>query len=287
MADIKNLQERMEKAQEKVTKCEGTIVRHQKQLDKKIVALAKKGINLAGLNKDEIEKVQDGYRQTETSWEIYEVKGKMDDIKGATRKLSDAVQILDNWKEKLELETEKERFLDGNAPQVIKEFLEAWKVLAFDWHVNRLIEYKEFSKRLDKAEEQARIDVGIENSRMPSKSQREELEKKGLDWQSIRNRKASFAGVTVLKMATMREPERLVWLEKVLEEEKKAKMLDLINRINAVVGAIVDAKALKVSDAGNLNGIIIGETGKAKIETIGAGGYAIQCFHYRTLINEI
>ena len=38
---------------------------------------------------------------------------------------------------------------------------------------------------------------------------------------------------------------------------------------------------------GDINGIIVGTEGKAKIQTIGAGGYNIQCFHFRTLIHEI
>ena len=35
----------------------------------------------------------------------------------------------------------------------------------------------------------------------------------------------------------------------------------------------------------NLNGYIIGTKGCCSIKTIGAGGYNIQCFHFRTLIH--
>jgi hypothetical protein len=112
------------------------------------------------------------------------------------------------------------------------------------------------------------------------------MEEKGLD--NIQKRLASFAGAIVMQMSTYRnEPERLAWLEKTLEQDKKAKMLDLIVRINNVVGTTVDATNLRISNAGNLNGFIIGENGRAKVETIGAGGYAVQCFHYRTLVHKI
>jgi hypothetical protein len=284
MANIQNLREKTTKATEKVQKCRKTIENHQKQLDKKLSALTKLGVDID--NMEASKRNADG-TSSELSWEIYEVERKMDDIKNATRKLKDAEQILENWTAKLDIEVEKEKFLEGNAPKVIKDFLEAWKVSAFDWHVQRLIAYRAYSKQLDAEEKQARIDVGITGGSMPSKYQREALEKLGLDWKSVSSKKASFGGAVVLKMVTMKEAERLVWLEKVLEEDKKFKMLDLINRINAVVGTITDATYLTISDAGNLNGIIIGEKDKAKIETIGAGGYAIQCFHYRTLVNPI
>lgn len=61
----------------------------------------------------------------------------------------------------------------------------------------------------------------------------------------------------------------------------------IIERTNAIAGKITDATALKVGSKGDLNGYIIGERGRAKVQTIGAGGYNIQCFHFRTLINAI
>ena len=108
-----------------------------------------------------------------------------------------------------------------------------------------------------------------------------------LDWKSVQAKKAGFAGGIVLQMLTMRnKEERETWLERQIEQDKKFKMLDLINRINHIVGTITDAQYLSISPEGNLNGYIVGEKGKAKVETIGAGGYAIQCFHYRTLVHK-
>ena len=75
-------------------------------------------------------------------------------------------------------------------------------------------------------------------------------------------------------------------LIKELEQEKKNKYDDLINRANRICGTITDATGLKVGEKGELNGLIIGERGKAWVETIGAGGYNIQCYHFRTLIHE-
>ena len=60
-----------------------------------------------------------------------------------------------------------------------------------------------------------------------------------------------------------------------------------LGRIMSTVGTITDTAALYIGPEGDINGIIVGTEGKAKIQTIGAGGYNIQCFHFRTLIHEI
>lgn len=73
------------------------------------------------------------------------------------------------------------------------------------------------------------------------------------------------------------------WLEKEIEQEKNNKLIDLMTRVSKITGEITDASNLHLT-AGNLNGYIIGVEGSANVETIGAGGYNIQCYHYRTLI---
>ena len=160
--------------------------------------------------------------------------------------------------------------------------------MAFDWHVKRYADYLEFVKEINKAVEEARKTLGIRESMMPSRAQSKELQLMELDYRTVEKRKASFAGTTVLKMKQIsNEDERLKFLDNVLEKERKAKMLDLIERITCVTGKITDVSGLKISAIGSLNGIVIGEKASAKIETIGAGGYAIQCFHYRTLIHKL
>ena len=76
-------------------------------------------------------------------------------------------------------------------------------------------------------------------------------------------------------------------LHKELEQDKKAKYDDLVERVNAICGAIKDASGLRVGEKGEINGLIIGERGNARVETIDAGGYNIQCYHFRTLVHEV
>lgn len=76
-------------------------------------------------------------------------------------------------------------------------------------------------------------------------------------------------------------------LNKILAHEKMAKYFDLCNRISDVVGEITDIQNLRIASNGNLDGVVTGTKGKAKVETIGAGGYNIQCFHYRVLVHKV
>ena len=67
-------------------------------------------------------------------------------------------------------------------------------------------------------------------------------------------------------------------------------ILDLLKRVTKITGPVTDWSGLRVTQ-GNmgavLNGIVIGEEGKARVESILAGGYAIQRLHVRTLVKEI
>ncbi|PFA76922.1 hypothetical protein [Bacillus cereus] len=315
MSKLDSLKASVEKAEVKVEKCKVTIERHKKALDKKVQKVIKEvGLDLTGKSKEEVDELREPYRTTDHSWTIYEVVRKLEDIKGATKKLGEAEHVLNNWKEKLNLEIEKTRFLEGDdIPQVIKDFLEQWKQKAYEWHIKRYNDYLELKEELHNKEREARIECiktfkdayeryldedgeikenfmtnhGLANV-YPRSIMSTFLEERELDYKSIQSRLNSFAGGTVLYMASIYdESKRLAWLENALEQEKKSKMIDLINRINAVVGSIVNAEGLRISEVGNLNGIIVGEKADAKVETVPAGGWNIQCFHYRTLVNEI
>jgi len=310
MSKVEELKSKMEKAEEKVEKCKKTIERHRKGLDKKVSALAKKGINVDITDKDAniSLKYADG-KSTEHYSDIYDIERKQDDIKGATKKLIDAEIVLNNWKKKLEAELEKDNFINNGIPQVIKDFMEEWKSSAYDWHIKKYEAYIEFKARLTEEKLQIIIDCIKTNEKyshllneegevkdtseyalINTRSREIEnlLKEKQLDYKSIQSRKANFGGQAILKMDEFyNTKERLEWLEKTLEREEKNKLIDLINRINGVVGTITDASQLRVSTKGNLDGIIIGTDGKAKVETVGAGGYNIQCFHFRTLVHEV
>lgn len=305
MSRIEELKASVEKAKEKVEKCTATIGKHGLALIKKQDVLRKMGIeetaNWADITFEERSAIS-------------EVNTKRDDIKGATKKLKEAMEVLAGWQAKLDVAVEKERFINDQAPQVIRDFLQNWKERAFEWHVKRYENYLKFRDKLAKEELDARIKFVEDNAgndhlkdekgkvRKDKRDWntlhnyvhdgRREMEKHlkelHLDYSSIRQRENSYAGAVVLRMKDYRdETERLAYLEKELEREKQNKMVDLIQRVNAVVGSMTDAGGLRIDVKGNLNGIVVGEKGKAKVETIGAGGWNIQCWHYRTLVHAI
>lgn len=77
-------------------------------------------------------------------------------------------------------------------------------------------------------------------------------------------------------------------LDRIIEEEKQRKYFDLCDRISAVGGIIQNVNNLSIGNQqGELNGTVKCSKGIVEVNTIGAGGYNIQCFHYRVLVNLI
>jgi hypothetical protein len=73
-------------------------------------------------------------------------------------------------------------------------------------------------------------------------------------------------------------------LNELLEKELKNKKENLIMRVEAKGGKIIDAINLTLGNDNSLNGYIKCENKDVKVETIFAGGYNIQCLHYRVLV---
>lgn len=76
-------------------------------------------------------------------------------------------------------------------------------------------------------------------------------------------------------------------LEKILNKEVEHKRAKLFELVNKKAGNIVDATGIKNGVDGSINGFIIGEKSKVCVETIYAGGYNIQCLHFRLLVKPI
>lgn len=276
----KELETKVINAQATVTKKKAIIEKHREQLAKLIA----KGAD---------------------NWDI---NSKRRDIEEAIKKLTEAEQVAKNWEDKLGAQISRDAFIEANTPQIIKDFLENWKASAIEYYRKRRIEFIEYKKELRQKERDARLEAlrtlpELEKAReiykdrdlsdfdlanlWPRKAVEAFLGERGLDYRSIREKLAARSDSVTVRLLDIRDDaEREAWLENAMEEEKKAKLADLIGRINKVVGTITDASGLYIGSKGEINGYVVGTEGKAKIETIGAGGYNIVCFHFRTLVHE-
>lgn len=277
----KELEQKVIDAESRVAKREAALKKHNSQLAKMI----------------------------EKGADRFDVSIKREDIKSATSKLAEARETLANWKDKLNTRITRDAYLEANTPEILKDFLENWKQHAIGYYREKRIRFIEYREGLKAKERAARLEAlqtlpSLEKYRelykgreltdydlanlWPRRDVDAFLSERGLEYHQIQKKLREAGDQITLRLLEIRdEDEREAWLEKTMDEEKRAKLLDLIGRIMSTVGTITDAATLYIGPEGDINGIIVGTEGKAKIQTIGAGGYNIQCFHFRTLIHEI
>ena len=190
--------------------------------------------------------------QAREALEKYEADLKAAQEKAASRNVAVIIEFLDRWQRRVYAHYEKMH------PAFLEARKELYKIDSdyCDW-------YNKYGFRAPKEEREAR------------RNEKRRAEKEfGATWGWI-EAYVAYDG----KLDT----ERLL---KDLKEEADRKYDFIIERTNAIVGKITDAAGLTIGAKDDLNGYIVGERGVAKVQTIGAGGYNIQCFHYRTLINK-
>ena len=201
------------------------------------------------------------------------------DLKWTSRDLDKAREALEGYKAQMAKETEKAN--SRNIPAIL-DFLEGWKEKVRGYYTDCLPRY------LDARNEWYRYSrehcdwfnsrARLEASKEEYKQVMDEYREKEKAFKSAWNWFVPYVEKEQLNMAK---------LNKELEQDANAKYDFIIERTNEIVGTITDASNLSVGRKGDLNGFIIGERGKAKVETIGAGGYNIQCYHFRTLIHAM
>lgn len=298
--DILKLAERLDKNKDKLQKAYGTLERHNKKLQKKCNEI----IKLGGIVEGNTRMTYAGRDDKELYWAFGDYEDVQESIVNTERKIKDIKTMLEDIENKINYEKNKDMFIQNTAPPVIVEFLENWKRLAYSWYIRKYENYIKFKKTLEENELKARANIvnkfdayaeyrgrtmnwGTLHNIHPRKLMEDELKKIKLDYKSIQEQLRSF-GCEILRLENMRSnQEREEYLQKMLEQQKKSLLLDLLQRITSKTGEITDANNLFISDSGQINGYIIGKKGKVEVETVGAGGYNIQCFHFRTLVKEI
>lgn len=213
-----------------------------------------------------------------SNWEVNPYYYDESDLKWALKDLEAAKNSLSDWEAQLTAEQEKAN--SRNVPAILK-FLEGWKARVESWYVENFPKYLE-AREERYAENRAYCDWV--NSHF-GKEYREERDARRAA-EKAADKKYNKAWQDFFRYND-HNTLNLELLKKDLEQDAAAKYDDIVERTNAICGTITDATGLMVGLKGDLDGIVIGERGTAKVQTIGAGGYNIQCFHFRTLIHEV
>ena len=192
------LQVRLEKAQEKVEKCKATIERHKAQAEKKLQLIQKNGWST------NLEDYRDAYNSE--AWSLaYDYKYKLEDIKGAERKLEEAEEIVANWKARLDKQVARELKIANEIPEVLKQ---ARADLVEEWVASDIRDREKMLKAKAKMDHK-------EFRKYYTWTREEDLRKTDEEFRKIEEREADF------------------WL------------LNLYNRVKEVTGEVTDCGGLR------------------------------------------
>lgn len=148
---IEELKEKVCLAEEKVVKIEKTIERHKSRGEMKVIALNKiMEQNNLGITYDDVCEKPNWYYDYQGKdfyhnlyWIVCDIREREYAINNNLKKLKDAQQIVQNWKEKLRLEEVKLQYIQDSVPEVIKRFLNEWKAKVMSYYTKKAEEYPE------------------------------------------------------------------------------------------------------------------------------------------------
>lgn len=216
----------------------------------------------------------------DSNWEINPYFYSEYDLNRTIKDIEAAQKSLDEYKSQLEVEYEK--VLSRSVP-VITEFLEGWKINSIKWFTNQKKIYLEVA--LPEYYARNREHCEMWNNGTLRRMSPEDRKKHNDEYHEYeREFKRQWMHVTQFIHGDRSWEENL---EYDIEAEKNRKYDFIIERTTQIVGQITDASNLSIGEKGDLNGFIVGTKGTAKVQTVGAGGYNIQCFHFRTLIHKM
>lgn len=239
--------------------------------------------------KKEIEKLEKKLARIEkaqaSNWENNPYYYNEYDLKYTTRDIEQAKESLAKYEEELVIIEHK---ANSRNIKVILDFLENWKVKTREYYEKCIPLYLADKQKMHEASHKH---CDWHNNSHKYKNEVGEEEYKRIYKELDEEYKKAYRIVNSWKwLSYYLECGNVINYEKLnkdLDEEANRKYDFIIERTQAIVTEITDASNLRIGNTGELNGFIIGTTGKAKIETIGAGGYNIQCFHFRTLIHKM
>lgn len=226
----------------------------------------------------------------------YDLKRCQKDISLAEKQLSDYQTALQQEQEKAD---------SRNVPAIL-EFLDNWKKRVFEYYDKGLTDayeelhgVRELGKKIKTfrygtAEYQKAKDTYTEAHKIYDAKLHGHFrdltpeEKSNPRFKYTHNVKTKEGEYEyILQYFERTHEEATAKLKEDLTQEANRKYDFIIERVAAIVGTFTDANSLRVGAKGELNGIIQGDRGACSVQTIGAGGWNVQCYHFRTLIHPI
>lgn len=271
---------RIDGCRKNIEKSQATLARHHKTLEKKAAACKKVGID----DPANWDRYTDG-RTGDQYWAKCDYDTVVENIRNTEKKIAEYQESLKKWLEKKAVEDDK-----NNVPIVpaVEEFLANWKERAKEYYKGQVAELnawtKEYKAYYDKTMAELEKVYGYSLRCRNKEIDKVKVEKK-VDWQYRGKYIKEHWTNDVVFLAGQDDLDET--LEKMLDQEVQNRRVDLFTRCSAVCGVITDASNLRIGNNGSINGYVVGDAGKACVETILAGGYNIQCLHYRVLVKPI
>lgn len=257
------IREKLAKANEVVIKKENTLKKHEAKAEKIKNQIIAKGWDIEAGKYQKHE--ADGSMETEEAhdcyWTFCDLAQALEDIERTKDAIEEKKAIVAKWEDKLAEAIEKESVAE-QFPEIFKKFQE---------HVIEMWNRWDMNKRESLRKEYARMRA-------------EDSDRQGMNAYREFIKKYRYTGYEFMSITD----------EEINKENTKASeklIMNLWNRIKEIVGEATDYSGLYITQGNEwegvvVNGMVEGTDGKAIVETIGAGGYNIQKFHYRTLVKR-
>lgn len=226
-----------------------------------------------------------------TNWEVNPYCYREYDLKHTVRDIERAEKALQDLQKKLEEANEK---ANSRNVKAIIEFLDRWQDRVRELHLKRFEKYPEALEQYEEDMKEFKLDYfDLRELKKKDPEQYREYKARKDAIESRFQGRFGFLEPYLTRELNPKTNRYDLWkfdkesLDKDLKKEADRKYDNIIERTNEITGKITDAAGLEVGDKGELDGLVIGERGTARVHTIGAGGYNIQCFHFRVLVHKV